>query len=313
MMYYTYAHIRPDTGSFFYIGKRQKKRAFVKKGRGKHWQNVVKKNNGVFEVKVLNWFNNEEDAYESEIWQIAQLKPLESLVNETPGGDAPPKMVGALNPQKKKAGTPEIKESARKAAATRKRNGLNFEGDSNSMRRPEVAAKVAATMKNKKENHHSKNPEVRAKMSATQRSLGENHPSRQLENKIKNSLGNKRRWAAVSDSERKEFGRKISERMNARTGEEKRIIANKKSVSIKASLAQRTQAQKDIQFYKISKPVINLDTGETFPSATSAALFYGMNRHDNIANSCRHTAKGKQRRTGQNKHCFAFIEKQESK
>lgn len=87
MFYYTYAHIRPDTGAIFYIGKGHKKRAYNHRGRNKHWHSVVNLNDGRFEVKILNWFNNENDALESEIWQIAEFIQEGNLVNKTPGGD----------------------------------------------------------------------------------------------------------------------------------------------------------------------------------------------------------------------------------
>lgn len=87
MMYYTYAHIRPDTGVIFYVGKGSKKRAHSKDNRHKHWHHVVNKNKGKFEVRILNWFNNEDDAMSSEVWQIAKLRPLGLLVNKTDGGE----------------------------------------------------------------------------------------------------------------------------------------------------------------------------------------------------------------------------------
>lgn len=86
-MFYIYEHIRPDTGVVFYVGKGKGKRAYSKISRNKHWNNIVSKNNGEFQIRILNWFNNEDDAFHAECWQISQLKLSGNLVNLTDGGD----------------------------------------------------------------------------------------------------------------------------------------------------------------------------------------------------------------------------------
>jgi hypothetical protein len=127
MMYYTYAHIRPDTGVIFNVGKGNKKRAYSKHSRNDHWHYVVNKNDGIFEVRILNWFNNEDDAYASEEWQISQLEPLGNLVNKTPGGEGVRGecISGLNNPMHR----PECK--------------VRMFGDTNPMRNPENAKKAA--------------------------------------------------------------------------------------------------------------------------------------------------------------------------
>ena len=305
MMYYTYGHIRPDTGVIFYVGKGSKKRAYSRSNRNTHWRNVVNKNNGKFDVKIFNWFNNEDDALASEIWQIAELKQFDILVNETPGGDNPPVFYGENHPKRKKS-KEENSEISLKAAETRKANGNDLSGDKNPMRRPEVAAKASATMRAKGDEHPSRKPETRAKMSAGQKALGDNHPSRKHENKIKNSAGVKKAWALKTDEERKDFGRKISDIKNSMSDTQRFEVAAKKSVSIKAALAKRTPEEKQIQFEKVSKPVINLTTGEIFKSAAEANLFYGFGYVDAVASSCRATSKLKSRKIGPNKYQFAF-------
>jgi len=85
-MYYTYAHIRPDTGVIFNVGKGSKRRAFSNKNRNKDWHCIVNDNKGKFEVRILNWFNAEQDALNAEVWQIAQLAHLGHLINKTSGG-----------------------------------------------------------------------------------------------------------------------------------------------------------------------------------------------------------------------------------
>jgi hypothetical protein len=86
-MFYTYGHIRPDTGVIFYVGKGKKKRAYSYNRKNVHWKAVVDKNGGKFDVVIFNWFNNEDDAYASEIWQIEQLQKLGNLTNRTPSGE----------------------------------------------------------------------------------------------------------------------------------------------------------------------------------------------------------------------------------
>lgn len=86
-LFYTYGHVRPDTGVIFYVGKGKKKRAWSCDHRNEHWHRIVKKNNLKFEVIIFNWFNDEKTAFDSEIWQIAELKPLGNLSNETDGGE----------------------------------------------------------------------------------------------------------------------------------------------------------------------------------------------------------------------------------
>lgn len=48
-----YIHIRPDMNKPFYVGKGISKRDRSKYGRNQYWHNIVNKNNGVFESKIL--------------------------------------------------------------------------------------------------------------------------------------------------------------------------------------------------------------------------------------------------------------------
>jgi stalled ribosome alternative rescue factor ArfA len=145
MYFYTYAHVRPDTGAIFYVGKGSNKRAYDTKDRNSHWHNVVTKNNDTFKVVILNWFNNEKDAFDAEVWQIAKLQPLDCLVNITNGGDQPPinRMFGLQNPMSRAEVAAKAKESAKALredpkyrqyiSAARKGKGT---GDNNAMRKP---------------------------------------------------------------------------------------------------------------------------------------------------------------------------------
>lgn len=190
MYFYTYAHIRPDTGTIFYIGKGRKRRAYHSHKRSLHWLNIVAKNKGVFKVKILNWFNTEEEAYASEIWQIAQLMPLGSLVNKTPGGDVPPinRMFGDTNPMTR----PEIAQKAKKTAErirkdpvyrariSEARKGKAL-GDANAMRKPELKGifsgnKNAMAKYEHREKHYSNN-KTRGKQNGMYGRFGVQNPA----------------------------------------------------------------------------------------------------------------------------------------
>lgn len=57
-----YIHIRPDINEPFYVGKGIPKRDKSKYGRNQYWYNIVNKNDGVFESKILFEGLSEEEA-----------------------------------------------------------------------------------------------------------------------------------------------------------------------------------------------------------------------------------------------------------
>jgi hypothetical protein len=57
-----YIHIRPDTNEPFYVGKGVPGREIRLYGRNQYWKNIVNKNNGVFESKILFKGLSEEEA-----------------------------------------------------------------------------------------------------------------------------------------------------------------------------------------------------------------------------------------------------------
>jgi hypothetical protein len=57
-----YIHIRPDTNEPFYVGMGMIGRDLYLSGRNQHWKNVVNKNNGMFESKILFEGLSEEEA-----------------------------------------------------------------------------------------------------------------------------------------------------------------------------------------------------------------------------------------------------------
>lgn len=89
--YYIYAHIRPDTNQIFYIGKGRNKRASTVNKRNKIWNDIVRKNNGSFQIVILHKDLFESEAFEHEIIEIAKMGRLcdgsGCLCNLTLGGE----------------------------------------------------------------------------------------------------------------------------------------------------------------------------------------------------------------------------------
>ena len=86
MSFYTYAHIRNDTGLIFYIGKGSGRRAWKTDSRSKHWQNIASKHG--YRVEILARWCDESDAFAHERLLIDVFKSLgHQLVNLTDGGE----------------------------------------------------------------------------------------------------------------------------------------------------------------------------------------------------------------------------------
>jgi len=102
MKFYTYCHIRKDTGKIFYIGKGSKNRYKDKNHRSQWWKNISNKTE--VEFIILAHWDTEEEAFDHEKFLISCLPDLCNLTN---GGD------GA-------SGFKHSKESREKRSATRK-------------------------------------------------------------------------------------------------------------------------------------------------------------------------------------------------
>jgi hypothetical protein len=86
MKFYTYAHIRNDTGLIFYIGKGSGRRAFDRHGRSDYWKRIADKHG--YRVEILARWCDEADAYEQERLLIECFKSMGyELCNMTDGGD----------------------------------------------------------------------------------------------------------------------------------------------------------------------------------------------------------------------------------
>jgi hypothetical protein len=90
-IFYTYIHIRPDTNEPFYVGKGNRNRYKTKSGRNQHWHNIVNKNNGLFEAKILFSGLTEEEALlkETEVEKELREKGY-NLVNLAETGHSGP-------------------------------------------------------------------------------------------------------------------------------------------------------------------------------------------------------------------------------
>lgn len=88
-MFYIYFHLRADNNSVFYVGKGNGRRAYVKRMRSNHWNNIVAKHGYI--VKIIEDNLTEDQAKEREVYWIAKLGRIDlgtgCLVNFTNGGE----------------------------------------------------------------------------------------------------------------------------------------------------------------------------------------------------------------------------------
>lgn len=82
--FYVYVHRRATDGRVFYVGKGVKDRAWVKKGRNKHWQNIVKKHG--FTYHIVMRFSVDACARSFER-SLIKWYGFENLCNLTNGGE----------------------------------------------------------------------------------------------------------------------------------------------------------------------------------------------------------------------------------
>ena len=93
-----YGHIRKDTNEIFYIGiGKEIKRAYSKKYRNDHWNNIVNKSD--YDVIIIKSDLSWDEACELEKYYIKHFNSNNRLYgyNITEGGDSPPKKQGKLS------------------------------------------------------------------------------------------------------------------------------------------------------------------------------------------------------------------------
>ena len=97
--FYTYAHIRKDTGKIFYIGKGKNNRLFDI-DRNIHWKNIANKHG--FHAEILAYWKTEQEAFEHEKILISCFKDMKySLANVTEGGEGPAGFKFSIESRKK--------------------------------------------------------------------------------------------------------------------------------------------------------------------------------------------------------------------
>lgn len=82
--YCVYLLRRKDNNDIFYVGKGLKKRAYENRNRNEYCTRIIKKY-GYF-VEILQWFDNEKEAFELEIKTIKEIG-IKNLTNITFGGE----------------------------------------------------------------------------------------------------------------------------------------------------------------------------------------------------------------------------------
>ncbi len=189
--FYTYLHCKPD-GTPFYVGKGHGKRSHrLRYGRNVHHQRIVAKHG---EKNILVYVfpcDSEQEAFDDEIHQIAQLRrDGYELANFSTGGEGPTGTIRSAETRAKLSAVSRCKE-------------------------PEVRAKMRAAKLGKKASD-----ETRAKMSAAQKGrkmpeeFGRQLSIRNLGNKYgvgnKINLGRKQSVETIANRVKKLIGQKRS-------------------------------------------------------------------------------------------------------
>jgi len=244
--FYVYAHTRPSTGDIFYVGKGKAARITSLKSRNKHWQNVVKKENGFGSFKFIDGID-EEFAHFIEIETISHLRSKNvKLVNLTDGGEGV-------------SGLRHSKESRAKMSQAHR-----DVSDETRLRMSEAAkGKVLSAETRKKVSDGLKaNKYVRKYTSQ----LGKKHTP---EAKLKMSAAKK--------------GRVPYNKGVKATQEEADRLRKISRDRVRTPLPDATKAKISASH---SKPVLCVTTGEVFKSAIAAAKHFGKPNCSNISHCC---------------------------
>lgn len=90
MIFYVYEHWRLDRDECFYVGKGKGYRAYERKGRNRHWHNIVNKlsrTGHAYEVRIVASGLAEDEALRIEIERISFWRDIVDLANITDGGE----------------------------------------------------------------------------------------------------------------------------------------------------------------------------------------------------------------------------------
>lgn len=150
MQHYTYAHIRSDIGSIFYIGKGStKNRHLSTQSRNKYWHHIVKKHG--FKAEILAYWNTAEEAFNHEKLLISCFKDMNiKLSNLTDGGE------GSLGLKQSQEQIQKMRQSliGRKLTAIHKEN--ISEGCKGKVVSNETKEKMSLWQKNKPKTEEAK-------------------------------------------------------------------------------------------------------------------------------------------------------------
>lgn len=229
MKFYTYIHKKASDGSVFYVGKGINKRAWDCKQRNPKWKSIVEKHGHTVEV-CATW-KTAEEAFEHEKFLILCFRDIGcNLANLTDGGDGPN---GYKYTDEQKAKMRLRRVGYKHSEETKRKISQAQIGVPRKKASDETKAKMSAARKGKKrkpfseeskkklsENNGSRRPEVRAKISA---SLMGKSPT--METRIKASLARK----GVPKSE--EHKRKIGDAHLKRNNELRAIYGKTKTIS----------------------------------------------------------------------------------
>ena len=171
--FYTYFHIRNDTGIVFYVGKGMGNRAWFRINRSLHWRNIVNKHG--YAVEIADRFDDEQDAYAHERYLIASLRALGvNLCNQTDGGGGPSGCKCTEETKKKHSDTQKKTWTGRKHSVETKRkmsesrignkNAVGGKGPLGTKRTEEFKARMAEIAKTR-----TFSAETRLKMSENQK------------------------------------------------------------------------------------------------------------------------------------------------
>lgn len=182
--FYTYVHIRLDTGKVFYVGKGKKDRFKSTNKRSNHWKNIV--NKAGFLPKIVFFNLSEQSAFDTERSLISIYKSIGyDLVNKTNGGEGPSGMKHSEETKRKWSMAKKGKKLGSYSEDHRYKISQGLKGRVVSLEtRQKISEKTKEAMKN---------PDVKQKMSCAK--LGKLRPKHTDQTKLKMSISAKQRWA----------------------------------------------------------------------------------------------------------------------
>lgn len=261
--FYVYVHSRLVTGEPFYVGKGKSNRAYSASSRSSHWENIVKKDGGLY-VSIVADKLDEDFSFLLETELISKLRCAGAkLANKTDGGDG---VSGYRNPNgPHNKGIPCPDEIKARISATLKKNGfLPPVGWNKGLKQSSELVEKRRQSLLKRWSVKKKKPfseETKAKMRAAK-------------------LGVK-----LTDEHKKNLSEALKANKYIRKRPDMKGFVHTKETRAKMSAGMKGRES------HAKKAVRCLDSGEIFDSCISAAKNLGKNTHSLIAACCRGSAK----------------------